>query len=117
MHDSLSEMPSENQAEVEVEVEETPTVSPARQGATPKHLITEDWQPSPDDLVWAAAECPAVNARVETANFVDYFLDKGEKRPGWTRSWKRWMREAQLRAGARPLRAVNDRDPQYAWDV
>jgi hypothetical protein len=82
---------------------QTPSVS------TPaKHVIPEDWHPTAEDQVWAAAECPSVNVGRETASFVDFFLDKGEKRPGWTRSWKRWMREAQERAEKRsPLRAVS----------
>jgi hypothetical protein len=82
-----------------------------------KHTIPEDWTPSVEDRSWAAVECPQVNIDRETASFVDFFLDKAEKRPGWTRSWKRWMREAQERAEKRtPLRAVPD-DRLGSWDV
>jgi hypothetical protein len=93
--------------------EQTPSVSVA----APKHPIPENWRPTAEDEAWAKAECPLVNVGRETASFVDFFLDKGEKRPGWTRSWKRWMREAQERTEKRrPLRAVGH-DPQYDWDV
>lgn len=93
--------------------ETTPSVSPP----PAKHTIPDDWRPAADDLVWASTECPLVNADRETASFIDYFLDKHEKRPGWTRSWKRWMREAQERAEKRaPLRAVPD-DRLGSWDV
>lgn len=85
-----------------------PTTQPSVVTPSAKHTIPEDWHPTAEDQVWAAAECPSVNVSRETASFVDYFLDKGEKRPGWTRSWKRWMREAQERAEKRaPLRAVS----------
>lgn len=95
--------------------EETPTVSPATPAT--KHSIPDDWQPTLDLLAWARSETPLVNVERETASFVDYFLDKGEKRPGWVRSWKRWMREAQERAEKRtPLRAV-PADRFGSWDV
>lgn len=88
-----------------------------------KHTIPADWQPTAEDRAWATAECPLVNLERETGSFVDFFLDKGEKRPGWSRSWKRWMREAQSKAETRPgLRSVPTDDRRAmgylgAWDV
>jgi hypothetical protein len=99
---------------------QTPSVSPpASRAATPKAVIREDWRPTDELQIWAKTECPLVDVTRETANFVDYFIDRGEKRPGWDRSWKRWMRGAQDRAEKNPrLRIVGERpDPQYAWDV
>lgn len=100
----------------ETEAETETVASDSQQRPTPKHKIPEDWQPSSEDLTWASSEAPLVNAERETENFRDYWLDKGERRPGWSRTWKRWMRRAQENAESRPpqLRAVGQR---FDWQA
>lgn len=91
------------------------------QKAPAKHTIPEDWQPTPEDLAWATEKAPLVDVPITTEHFVGYWLERGDKRPGWSRSWRAWLSKEQERQAARPqLRAVgtNWRPGQRgSWDV
>lgn len=44
---------------------------------------------------WAAEHTPAVAIRIETANWRDWHLAKGDTAKDWVASWRTWMRRAQ----------------------
>lgn len=69
-------------------------VEPIEKGSPKrKFLISETWEPSDDERRYAIAEgMTAEDISRETTNFRDHFIDKQERRPGWTRSWQRWCR-------------------------
>lgn len=55
---------------------------------------------SAEMVEWARTECPDVDGRVETANFIDYWNSKGGKdarKTDWKRTWQVWFRTAQQR--------------------
>lgn len=57
-----------------------------------------------EQVMWARSECPDVDGRMETENFVDYWISKPGKDGvmlDWGRTWKRWMRTAQQRLNQR----------------
>lgn len=77
-----------------VSVRTTSVESAAKRGTR----IPEDFTVSQEMVVWAQRECPDVNGKFETAQFVDYWMAK----PGanavkldWTRTWYTWMRRQQ----------------------
>jgi len=115
--ESVSECP-ETETETETVPSDEPTVSKR------PHPIPEDWRPSADIIEWVVTERLNIDVHHEARQFLDYFLDKpSENRPGWDRSFKRWCREANKRAGSRPsLRAVGEYDGvtpgrRGSWDV
>lgn len=57
------------------------------------YRIPEDWQPDEQCLAYAKQQGLS-DARIAKAveDFRDHWIDKREKRPGWERSWKRWVR-------------------------
>lgn len=69
-----------------------------------------DGAPLPDGFplteqmkTWAASVVPDVNIEREHAQFCDYFRARIRSRePDWNARWRRWMRDAQTRAEARP---------------
>lgn len=77
-------------------------------------------------VVWARRECPDVDGRFETSQFIDYWAAKAGKdavKVDWARTWQTWMRRAQRDAVNRPgrhLRPVPDQplptDPVLAFD-
>lgn len=56
---------------------------------------------APDDAMreWARQKCPHVDIDTQTDMFIEHFTpepgEPPEKRPGWSRSWKRWMLRQQ----------------------
>jgi hypothetical protein len=112
-------------AEVEVEEEITPPTPPA--GGTPRKRgthIPEDFAKkiTPDLVAWARADCPLVDHRRATEEFVDYWLgipgQRGSKLD-WPRTWKNRLRDLQQRAeerqARRPLRAVSGGNPEIGF--
>lgn len=68
----------------------------ARKRSTePKTTIPEDFAITPDMREWAKRRVPEVDIDLETEIFVNHFLDKRVKRPGWRRSWENWMLRAK----------------------
>lgn len=87
--------------------------------------IPDDFTVTQAMVVWARAECPDVDGRFETCQFIDYWAAKAGKdavKLDWTRTWQTWMRRAQRDAVARGphLRAVpapmHFSDPAAAFD-
>jgi len=76
-------------------------------------------------VIWARRECPDVDGRFETSQFIDYWVAKAGKdavKLDWSRTWQTWMRRAQrdsVRRGPH-LRAVptpqRPSDPAAAFD-
>ena len=61
-----------------------------------KVVLTPDWQPTDDDIRVIKKQRPSITD--ETYRFIDYFTvgkGSGEKRPGWSASWRGWMRRAR----------------------
>lgn len=60
--------------------------------------LPEDWQPSPELLDWADADCPGVDVKDQTDRFTDYWLAKAgaaARHVDWERTWKNWIRRAR----------------------
>ena len=113
-------------AELEVEEEKNPPTSPPR-GAPRKRgtHIPENFGTAhitADMVAWARAECPLVDHRRATEEFVDYWLaipgQRGTKLD-WPRTWKNRLRDLQQRAeerqARRPLRAVSGGNPEIGF--
>lgn len=84
---------------------EAPTAKPKKVKAQPKVLMVDDWQPAPlpDDLAKLVALWPAERQQRELREFREYWIERGDRRPGWDRTWRkrigdvheRVMRDAQ----------------------
>lgn len=60
--------------------------------------ISEDFTVTQDMVVWARTECPDVDGKFETQQFVDYWLARSGAiavKLDWTRTWQSWMRKQQ----------------------
>lgn len=71
--------------------------------------IPDDFTVTADMAAWARAECPDVDGRFETAQFVDYWrsrADPAAAKADWPSAWRTWMRRAQK--DARPRRDRSD---------
>lgn len=77
----------------------SPSQSPAKQKLQAKVSMTPDWQPAPlpADVAELVAQWPPGKLATETAQFRDYWLDRSDKRPGWDRSFWRWLRTTHER--------------------
>lgn len=67
--------------------------------------LPADWQPSADDLAWAAAERPDLDVQAETENFRDHWLAKPGKdatKLDWRLTWRKWIRSAFTKGPAKP---------------
>jgi hypothetical protein len=116
-------------AEVEVEEEQeikkktSSSSSPRKRGTR----IPDDFAVTSDMVAWAKENAPAVDGRVETENFRDYWVAKSgttATKLDWVATWRTWMRNAQQRTGARNgLRVVGGYQPfqnpadQSAYDA
>jgi hypothetical protein len=63
--------------------------------------IPEDFTVTPEMVAWAAENCPDVDGRYATAQFVDYWAgESGAKatKLDWVRTWQTWMRREQKQA-------------------
>lgn len=84
--------------------------------------ISEDFVVTQAMVVWAGRECPDVDGRFETAQFIDYWMAKagaGAVKLDWTRTWQTWMRRQQRDAverGPRHLRSI-PASPVQAYDT
>lgn len=64
-----------------------------RQGARGTRL-PDAWNPSADDLGWAAEKCPGVNHLRETEKFRNYWQAKAGKdaaKLDWSKTWRNWL--------------------------
>jgi len=65
------------------------------------HRLPADWQPTPEMLTWANTEFPAVDSRLETDNFKDYWAAEGgakARKLDWCAAWRNWIRRSAERA-------------------
>lgn len=62
------------------------------------HRIPEDFAVTQAMVVWARRECPDVDGKYATDQFIDYWhAESGAKasKLDWTRTWQTWMRREQ----------------------
>jgi hypothetical protein len=77
--------------------------------------LPDDWQPTPELIAWAHAQCPGVDLAHETAQFRDYWRAQPGQRGvklDWPATWRNWMRKAfseVRRRGGRPGRTLPER--------
>lgn len=76
--------------------------------------ISEDFTVTQAMVVWARTECPDVDGKFETAQFIDYWMAKAGAQAvklDWVRTWQTWMRRQQRDAVERGprLRSVPTR--------
>jgi hypothetical protein len=69
--------------------EEPPIVRAPR--ATPAPSRFDITQPA---LEWSKKNCPGVDLRLETANFLDHHRAKGSLFKDWAAAWRTWMRNS-----------------------
>lgn len=69
----------------------SPAAKPKKAKAQTKILMAEDWQPAPlpDDLAKLVALWPADRQQRELREFREYWIERGERRPGWDRTWRK----------------------------
>ena len=89
--------------EEEVEKERDQKQKPKQERGSPSgSRLPPDWQPSADDLDFAARERPDVDARAEAAKFADFWRGaagaKGRK-ADWPATWRNWIRRADAPKG------------------
>jgi hypothetical protein len=85
--------------------QQTPTSSVARKRGG---RIPADFAADASMVDWARNNTPAVNGRIETANFVDYWTaasGTNATKLDWVAAWRTWMRKAQADAERRVPRA------------
>ena len=98
--------------------QKTESKVPAEKKKTPRQkqasLIDEGFQASDDMVGWAKKNAPLVDGRFETAQFVDYWLARGDSKRDWVAAWRSWMRRAQKDAHARSTNKYANSGPQRA---
>jgi hypothetical protein len=75
-------------------VRTTSVKSAAKRGAR----ISESFSVTQDMVVWARRECPDVDGKFETDQFIDYWMAKAGAQAvklDWVRTWQTWMRRQQ----------------------
>lgn len=72
---------------------EVPKPKAAARKASAKVTMTADWQPAPlpDDLAKLIDLWPAERRQRELRDFREYWIERGERRPGWDRTWRQWV--------------------------
>lgn len=88
--------------------------------------ISEDFVVTQAMVIWARRECPNVDGKFETDQFIDYWMAKAGAaavKLDWTRTWQTWMRRQQrdhVERGPRlrsvPASPVLSANPSEAWD-
>ena len=76
--------------------------------------LDEDWLPDESLLAWVQKEFPCVDATLETAKFVDYWVaraDKGAIKLDWVRTYRNWIRSnsSQYRRSRHETHQRNDK--------
>jgi hypothetical protein len=102
----------------------SPVVTSVGAAKTRGSRIPEDFKVTPDMVEWARRECPLVDGRFHTQQFIDYWMaqpGKSAVKLDWKRTWQRWMRKEQNDLARRPgahLRSVptyTSNDPETAY--
>lgn len=89
---------------------------PKKAKAQQKVLMPDNWQPAPlpDDLEKLVALWPADRLQREQNEFVEYWIERGERRPGWDRTWRKRIsdvHERVMRDSRGPWRAPSSDSP------
>ena len=84
-------------AEIQALSNEGTKATKERSNTRPKTqtAMTEDWQPSPDNLEGIRTKHPTLNIPSQIERFRDHYISKGEKRADWNASLRTWMRNAE----------------------
>lgn len=69
--------------------------------ASGPHPIPKDFSLTPERKAWATENTPAVNAELQTDNFIDYWGGERKKKTNWETTWRNWMRTKQADAEAK----------------
>lgn len=83
-------------------------------GAHRGSRLTDDWQPTPDDIAWAKTEHPGIDGRLETEKFRNHWMSKSGKdatKLDWSRTWRNWIINAQSFNPTRPTAPAYKRTP------
>lgn len=83
-----------------LEKDQSQNLSSRKRAATGSR-IPDDFRVTPEMVAWAAANCPDVDGKYATEQFVDYWSsESGAKatKLDWTRTWQTWMRREQKQA-------------------
>lgn len=111
--DERSPEQSENIGRSSENVRSTPSQShpspppiPNKRESTAKRgtRLSPDWTPSVDSIAKIRTDAPDVNAQLEHATFVDYWIAQpGQKgvKTDWEATWRNWMRRKQGDLGSR----------------
>jgi len=78
---------------------------PVRRGTR----LSDDWQPSAEEIAWAREHEPEVDWRREADKFRDYWLGKpghGAVKLDWSATWRNWLRNARRFGGSGAREAV-----------
>ena len=79
-----------------------------------KAVLTTDWQPNVEDIRVIKSQRPSLTderIKDETYRFIDYFTigkGAGTERPGWSASWRSWMRRAKTDEQVTSLRVQRE---------
>ena len=78
--------------------EDNPPVSPPSGGRQKqkRSQIPADFKPDDVRLAWAGRECPAVDPKAETQQFIDHHRAKGNTFADHRAAWRTWMGKAQM---------------------
>lgn len=88
---------------------ETSAAAPAT--AKKGSRLASTWEPSAEELAWAADNHPTVNAKHEAAKFRDYWLGasgKSASKLDWTATFRNWIRNAEKYANTGTKQASGD---------
>jgi hypothetical protein len=78
----------------------------------PKRKAPANFAPSPEMLAWASTECPSVDAKAETAKFLDHTFARTIT--DWDGAWRNWLRKASENMPRRPGQAMRNGPPDDA---
>lgn len=70
-----------------------------RKPAAKKTKIPDQFMVSAEMRQWAAERCPAVDLRLTTEKFVNYWRAEAKTKADWPATWRNWMLSEQEKAG------------------
>lgn len=79
--------------------------------------LPEDWQPTPDLVAWAKENCPDIDGRYETEQFIRYWHAKAGKdarKADWPATFRSWVAKSQKQAEERATRR-RPNQPARSW--
>jgi hypothetical protein len=82
--------------------------------------IPPDFAVTAEMVRWARAKCPAVDGKLETEKFVNYWTAKSGRdavKVDWAATWRNWMLTAAERNGSPPRRSTTNDRVQQGLDL